>query len=220
MARDEPVADLHHLDEVHLVAVRRLAGVLPDEPGPVGDVPRAVAAARGGLVREHLLDEPPQLLPAAHHAVGRAEQVADERALQDGVGVVQREHRLEVLRAQRLVPGRVDVLDLLGRVHGTDVRQQTFWSGPNRRRGSLDGVFDGDLAPVASLIGDPARSAMLAALAEGHALPAGEPARRAGIHPATATGHLAARLIRVGGTAPPAPRAPAAPTAGTPAGCA
>ena len=51
-------------------------------------------------------------------------------------------------------------------------------------------VLDRDLAPVASLIGDPTRIAILAALAEGHALPAGELARRAGVHPATATAHL------------------------------
>src|SRR3954466_5720396 len=51
-------------------------------------------------------------------------------------------------------------------------------------------VYDRDLAPVASLIGDPTRIAILAALAEGHALPAGELAHRAGVHPATATAHL------------------------------
>jgi DNA-binding transcriptional ArsR family regulator len=51
-------------------------------------------------------------------------------------------------------------------------------------------VFDRDLAPVASLIGDPTRITILAALAEGHAMPAGELAHRAGVHPATATAHL------------------------------
>lgn len=51
-------------------------------------------------------------------------------------------------------------------------------------------ALDRDLAPVASLIGDPTRIAILAALAEGHALPAGELARRAGVHPTTATTHL------------------------------
>src|SRR5262249_42319462 len=30
--RDQAVADLHHLDDVHLVAVGRLARVLPDQP--------------------------------------------------------------------------------------------------------------------------------------------------------------------------------------------
>ena len=48
-----------------------------------------------------------------------------------------------------------------------------------------------DLARVASLIGDPTRAAMLDALLGGDALPAGELARRAGVAPATATGHLA-----------------------------
>jgi DNA-binding transcriptional ArsR family regulator len=51
-------------------------------------------------------------------------------------------------------------------------------------------VLDRNLAPVALLIGDPTRIAILAALAEGHALPAGELAHRASVHPATATAHL------------------------------
>jgi DNA-binding transcriptional ArsR family regulator len=58
-------------------------------------------------------------------------------------------------------------------------------------------VLDRDLAPVASLIGDPTRIAILAALAEGRALPAGELASRAGVHPATATAHL--RQLAEGG---------------------
>jgi DNA-binding transcriptional ArsR family regulator len=58
-------------------------------------------------------------------------------------------------------------------------------------------VLDRDLAPVASLIGDPTRIAMLAALAEGRSLPAGDLARRAGVHPATATAHLR-RLVEGG----------------------
>jgi len=55
---------------------------------------------------------------------------------------------------------------------------------------SSSGSRDRDLAAVAALFGDPARAAMLAALADGRALPAGELARRAGVHPATATAHL------------------------------
>ncbi|WP_433297645.1 ArsR/SmtB family transcription factor [Pseudonocardia sp. CA-142604] len=58
-------------------------------------------------------------------------------------------------------------------------------------------VLDRDLAPVASLIGDPTRIVMLAALAEGRSLPAGDLARRAGVHPATATAHLR-RLVEGG----------------------
>jgi DNA-binding transcriptional ArsR family regulator len=54
---------------------------------------------------------------------------------------------------------------------------------------------------IASVIDDPVRSAMLAALAGGRALPAGELARRAGLQPRAAAGHLRqltdAGLIRV-----------------------
>jgi DNA-binding transcriptional ArsR family regulator len=60
---------------------------------------------------------------------------------------------------------------------------------------------DRNLAAIANLIEDPARSAMLAALAGGRALPAGELARRAGVQPAAASVHLRrlteAGLIRV-----------------------
>jgi DNA-binding transcriptional ArsR family regulator len=50
--------------------------------------------------------------------------------------------------------------------------------------------MDRDLAPIGALIGHPARAAMLAALADGRALPAGELARHARVTPATATAHL------------------------------
>jgi len=49
---------------------------------------------------------------------------------------------------------------------------------------------DVDLAAVGVLFGDPARAAMLVALSNGRALPAGELARRASVSPATATTHL------------------------------
>jgi DNA-binding transcriptional ArsR family regulator len=47
-----------------------------------------------------------------------------------------------------------------------------------------------NIAAVAALIGDPARAAMLDALMDGRARPAGELAERAGIAPSTASGHL------------------------------
>lgn len=53
---------------------------------------------------------------------------------------------------------------------------------------------DRNLAPVGALLGHPARAAMLAALADGRALPAGELARHARISPAATTAHLQ-RLI-------------------------
>jgi DNA-binding transcriptional ArsR family regulator len=54
-----------------------------------------------------------------------------------------------------------------------------------------------DLAAVGVLFGDPARAAMLVALSDGRALPAGELARRASVSPATATTHLR-RLVDAG----------------------
>lgn len=51
-----------------------------------------------------------------------------------------------------------------------------------------------NLAETATLVGDPARANMLAALMDGRALGAGELAQVAGIMPQTASGHLA-RLV-------------------------
>lgn len=53
---------------------------------------------------------------------------------------------------------------------------------------------DADVAPVAALLGDPARAHMVQALHDGRALPAGELARRARIAASTASEHLA-RLV-------------------------
>ena len=57
-----------------------------------------------------------------------------------------------------------------------------------------DAGGDRDLAPIGALVGHPARAAMLAALADGRALPATDLARHARIKPAAATAHLR-RLI-------------------------
>jgi DNA-binding transcriptional ArsR family regulator len=54
-----------------------------------------------------------------------------------------------------------------------------------------------NIAPVASLIGDPARAAMLTALADGRALTASELAHEAGVTLSTASAHLA--KLRTGG---------------------
>jgi DNA-binding transcriptional ArsR family regulator len=51
-------------------------------------------------------------------------------------------------------------------------------------------TLDPDIASAAALIGEPSRAAILSALADGRALPAGELARAAGISPQTASTHL------------------------------
>ncbi|GAA4961999.1 DNA-binding transcriptional ArsR family regulator [Nonomuraea thailandensis] len=53
---------------------------------------------------------------------------------------------------------------------------------------------DADIAPVAALIADPTRAAMLTALLGGRALAAGELARMSGVSAATASAHLAKLL--------------------------
>ena len=58
-----------------------------------------------------------------------------------------------------------------------------------------------DIAPVAALLGDPARANMLTALLGGEALTAGELAREAGVTAQTASSHLA-RLTAGGLVAP------------------
>jgi DNA-binding transcriptional ArsR family regulator len=50
--------------------------------------------------------------------------------------------------------------------------------------------YDSDLAPVAALLADRTRAAMLTALLDGRPLPAGELARLAGVSAATASSHL------------------------------
>jgi DNA-binding transcriptional ArsR family regulator len=57
--------------------------------------------------------------------------------------------------------------------------------------------MDADVAAVAGLLADPARARMLDTLLSGHALPAGELARHAGVTPQTASAHLR-RLLQGG----------------------
>ncbi|MFZ0216492.1 MAG: helix-turn-helix transcriptional regulator [Candidatus Dormiibacterota bacterium] len=56
---------------------------------------------------------------------------------------------------------------------------------------------DADIAPIAALMGEPARAAVLIALADGRALAATTLASEAGIAPSTASAHLA-RLVQGG----------------------
>src|SRR6185503_10797286 len=52
-------------------------------------------------------------------------------------------------------------------------------------------AYEADIAPVAALLADRARAAMLTALLDGRPLAAGELARVAGVTPQTASAHLA-----------------------------
>jgi DNA-binding transcriptional ArsR family regulator len=58
----------------------------------------------------------------------------------------------------------------------------------------MNALGEADIAPVAALLAEPARAAMLTALLDGRALAAGELARVAGVSAATASSHLAKLL--------------------------
>jgi DNA-binding transcriptional ArsR family regulator len=64
----------------------------------------------------------------------------------------------------------------------------------NGARHAVPGGHGADIAPVAALMADPARAAMLGALLGGAPLSAGELSQVAGVRPATASAHLA-RLL-------------------------
>ena len=64
----------------------------------------------------------------------------------------------------------------------------------NGARQAAPGGYAADIAPVAALMADPARAAMLGALLGGTQLSAGELSQLAGVSPATASAHLA-RLL-------------------------
>ena len=64
----------------------------------------------------------------------------------------------------------------------------------NGARRAAPGGYGADIAPVAALMADPARAAMLGALLGGTQLSAGELSQLAGVSPATASAHLA-RLL-------------------------
>jgi DNA-binding transcriptional ArsR family regulator len=67
-------------------------------------------------------------------------------------------------------------------------------SATNGAQQAAPGGYAADIAPVAALMADPARAAMLGALLGGTQLSAGELSQLAGVSPATASAHLA-RLL-------------------------
>lgn len=81
-----------------------------------------------------------------------------------------------------------------GAVRGAEAAGRTGFSGGTDASGGDEVAGDVDIAPVAALIADGARAAMLTALLDGRALAAGELARIAGVSAPTASSHLA-RLL-------------------------
>ena len=68
--------------------------------------------------------------------------------------------------------------------------------GPNTTTNGPTLLADADVAPLAALLGDRARAAMLWALSDGRALPAGELARVGQVGAPAASAHLASSRQR------------------------
>src|SRR5207248_526697 len=79
---------------------------------------------------------------------------------------------------------------LASSVHDVSVQAEASMRHPPTMSTEHRHLGDVDIAAVAALLGEPARAAMLDALMDGGIRPAGELARRAGIAPSTASGHL------------------------------
>ena len=62
MLADETVLDLHRFDEIHLIAIRRLARILPDQPAAIGEEAITEVTAIAWCAIEHQTDKLAQLL--------------------------------------------------------------------------------------------------------------------------------------------------------------
>src|SRR5690606_7685602 len=110
VAADPAVLDVHHFDDVDLLAVRRLPGILPDQPAAVAEVP-AVAVPAHQIVRPPpgaFAEEGADLFVAAQDAVIAVHDRGHQRALELGVRRVQRQQALDVAGLGQRVPGLVD----------------------------------------------------------------------------------------------------------------
>jgi hypothetical protein len=65
---DQPVLDLHHLDEIHLFAVGLSPRIFPNQRTPVREESSAIPLACRRLMCEHNLQKCSQLLPSRDYA--------------------------------------------------------------------------------------------------------------------------------------------------------
>lgn len=93
---DQAIADLHDLDDVQLIAVGGLAGVVPGHPAPISEKPTLEPAPLRGLVGEDLLHESPQVATAPHDTFVGAEQMAYQWTLERCVRVIEAHGCVEV----------------------------------------------------------------------------------------------------------------------------
>jgi hypothetical protein len=117
---DQSACDPHDLDNLNLIAIRRLPGVFPDQrvaraeigvrPVPTDKINRPAARSR--------LEETGDFRFAAQHPVALVvEEGRHQRAFEDGVFCVKRKEGGNVARTGSPVPFRVDVGVIF--VHGS-----------------------------------------------------------------------------------------------------
>jgi hypothetical protein len=115
MVLNQPVLNFHHLDKVHLIAVWCRSRILPHKPGAVRQIARTEMSASFRLTLEHKLQQAAQLLAPSANAAFYAQWMGNERTLDRGVGSIERQGRLQVIRPERFVPFAVDAVNLFGR---------------------------------------------------------------------------------------------------------
>ncbi|WP_432922966.1 ArsR/SmtB family transcription factor [Microbispora sp. CA-135349] len=97
-------------------------------------------------------------------------------------------------RMYAAIPGAAREPGTAGIAGSAEIAGSIETPGSTGATGDAEIAGDADIAPVAALIADGARAAMLTALLDGRALAAGELARIAGVSAPTASSHLA-RLL-------------------------
>src|SRR3984885_2161447 len=60
---DQSVLEIHGLDDVQLIAFRRLARILPHEARAVGEVGAGPVQFDGGVLRHHFVEEGGEMIP-------------------------------------------------------------------------------------------------------------------------------------------------------------
>lgn len=112
MTLDQPVlVEVHHLDEVHLLAFAGITWIFPDQPFAIGEVSGPTILTYWWFPSCENIEERPNLLVAVQAALFNAEKVRNERTLEPSVLRIKREQSVSVIVRKRIVPGEVHPFD-------------------------------------------------------------------------------------------------------------
>jgi hypothetical protein len=114
MVGNEPVRDVHHLDEVDLIPVRRFSWILPDQLSAIGEersgsIPKAKIVPKPlkpGIEERSDFGFPPQ------DTLGLVLQCGqDQRGFQDSLVRVERHQAIQIAADYRFVPPFINMAD-------------------------------------------------------------------------------------------------------------